>query len=506
MREYFSQRNWACYVLYVFLLYLALPAVAQQQAAKSVPSSISNIVGYYEHLPQGYATNTSQRYPLIIFLHGVGELAGNNATQINQNVLKNGIPNYIRNNQFPASFTVGGQSYSFIVLTPQFKVWPGSDDVNKLLAYAESVYRVDSSRVYVTGISMGGGVAWGVLSENAVKAKQYAAAAIVCGAWDPDSRPSLANVIAANNTPVWAFHNDNDPTVSSTWSKNWVKLINASVPAPNPPALLTIFQSNSHDAWTKAFDPAYKDPQTGTNVYEWMLKYKQGGAPNPVNGGRRIVVPRSRGNAIYYEDAKTALNVQPGDTLCINAGDYDFIHMGNLVGTAAKPIIIRNCGGLVRVGVNSTTTVASFLLPGGQYFKVEGDGHPGLRYGFDINGTSATGVKLFGLLFSSGASDFEVHHCYVHDAGMFLQAKTLQNCQQPQFLEGAFVMRNVKIHDLLCRNSAWEGFYIGNTHYLWDDGNCKSLKSHHLENLRCIIMTWRMWVVTGYRSRWRIWV
>src|SRR5690606_22706127 len=41
-----------------------------------------------------------------------------------------------------------------------------------------------------------------------------------------------------------------------------------------------------------------------------------------------------------------------------------------------------------------------------------------------------------------------------------------------------------KIHDLLCRRAAWEGFYIGNSHYLWDAGNCTGMKSHLVENLQ----------------------
>ncbi|GAA0560871.1 PKD domain-containing protein [Chitinophaga japonensis] len=451
-----------------------------------MPDSFTNLTGYYQHLPQDYAANPSKSYPLLIFVHGVGELAGAGATSLQTKVLRNGPPKLIEQGTFPASFTVNGQQFSFIVITPQFKVWPGAGDIHRLVAYLQQQLRVDASRLYVTGLSMGGGVAWGAISEVPSKAKQYAASVVVCGAYAPTQ--ALANNIAANNTPVWALHNDGDPTVPVSNSQGWVKYINAYTPTPNPPAKLTIFNSTSHDAWSKSYDPNFRE--NGMNVYEWMLQYTRGTGttpppttPPPATGNKRITVPPSSGRQVYYPDAMKSLNVQAGDTLCLAAGDYDYIHFGNLLGTAAKPIIIMNCGGLVRTGVNSTTTAASFVFSNSKYFKVEGTGDPSIEYGFDVNGTNRNGQKLFGFFFGNGSSDFDVHHAYVHDAGMFLQAKTLQQCGHPEWLEGAFVMRNVKIHHLLCRNSAWEGFYIGNTHYLWDNGTCQDMKSHHIENL-----------------------
>lgn len=480
-----SVRNRIRLLLLLSALSLYLNAVGQMKnVPKTLPASFTNMTGFYEALPQDYGANPSKKYPLLIVLHGVGELAGANGKSLEKKVLQNGPPRLIEKGTFPASFSVKGQQYSFIVITPQFKVWPASGDVHTLIAYLKTQLRIDDSRLYVTGLSMGGGVTWGALSENQAQAKKIAASVVVCGAWDP--QPKLADVIAEDNTPVWALHNDNDPTVPVAYSRGWVADINGHVPKPTPTARLTIFQSHSHDAWTKAYDPGYKE--NGMNVYEWMLQYTDGtvAAPPPPaapGANKTINVPANSFRQIYYPDVMKSLNVQPGDTLCIAAGDYDYIYFNNLVGTAAKPIIIKNCGGLVRVGVRSTASNGAFVLSRSKYFKIEGNGAPGITYGFDVNGTNAKGAIMYGFFLGDGCTDYDLHHVSIHDCGTFIQAKTIQQCKHPEWLEGSFVMRNVKIHDTKCRNSAWEGFYIGNTHYLFSEGSCKDMKSHHVENL-----------------------
>jgi len=478
-------RNRKRLLLLLSVLSLYLNAVGQMKnVPKSLPASFTNMTGYFEALPLDY-NSTSKKYPLLIVLHGVGELAGANGKKLEDKVLRNGPPRLIEKGTFPTSFSVKGQQHSFIVVTPQFKVWPASGDVHLLIAYLKTQLRIDDSRLYVTGLSMGGGVTWGALSEDQAKAKKIAASVVVCGAWDPQQR--LADVIAEDNTPVWALHNDNDPTVPVAYSEGWVKDINSHVPKPNPSAKLTIFQSRSHDAWTKAYDPNYKE--NGMNVYEWMLQYTDGtpAAPAPPanpGGNKTIYVPANSYRQLYYPDVMTSLNVKPGDTLCIAAGDYDYIYFNKLVGTADKPIIIKNCGGQVRVGVRSTASNGAFVLSRSKYFKIEGNGAPGITYGFDVNGTNAKGAIMYGFFLGDGCTDYDLHHVYIHDCGTFIQAKTIQQCAHPEWLEGSFVMRNVKIHDTKCRNSAWEGFYIGNTHYLFSEGSCKDMKSHHVENLQ----------------------
>lgn len=226
-----------------------------------------NIGGFYAALPARY-DSTTKDYPLLIFCHGVGELGSGSASSL-VTVLRNGPPRLINAGTFPPAFTVNGHSFSFIVLSPQFKNWPGADDINQLITYAIAHYRVDTTRVYLTGLSMGGGVTWDYAGSNKYDAKRVAAILPVCGAASPTRQK--ADTMAAVNLPVWALHNQNDPTVSSSNSVNFVSYINAATPVPDPAARLTIFPVSGHDAWSKAYDPAYTE--NGMNVYQWMLQY-----------------------------------------------------------------------------------------------------------------------------------------------------------------------------------------------------------------------------------------
>lgn len=468
------------------LLYTTLAVTAQQKAVSLAGTKVTNSGGYYEYVPPSYAASKDS-FPLLIFIHGIGEL-GNGTSELSA-VLRNGVPKLIDKGQFPTSFTVGGKAFSFIVASPQFKNIPSPVDVLSLVNYLKSKFRIDNKRIYVTGMSMGGGVTEDFASANDSYAQIPAAVVAVAGNMNPKQMTNAPKTLAKNDVPVWFLHNDNDPVVPSQYSKDWTSMMDSYSPSPNPQPKLTIFNASGHDAWSKAYDPSYKE--NGLNIYEWMLQYQQGGtvaAPPPSNGGgnggnKKVIAKNNVGNGMWYPDAMTAFNLKPGDTLCIPAGDYEFIQLGSLVGTAAKPIIIMNCGGVVRTGIKTLKTDVSFSIMGGKFLHINGSGTPGVEYGFDVNGQNLLGIKMQGVYLGSGSTDIDIHNFYIHDVMSFLVAKTTQDCANPQFWEGAYVMKNVKIHHIKGRYSDAEGFYIGNTHYILDFALCKNIKSHHLQNL-----------------------
>ena len=223
----------------------------------------ANTGGYMEALPARY-DSTTKKYPLLIFIHGVGEL-GNGTTQLEKadNV---GTPAYIKQGKFPANFVVNGKNYSFIVISPQFKAWPSPKDVNDLIDHVIGKYRIDTSRMYVSGLSMGGGATW----EYAVAyGKRVAAVAPLCGASGPND--SKAQKIVQAGLAVWAFHNKDDGTVTYKNSEGYVTKINSFNPSIK--ARLTLWPTGGHDAWSKATNPTYKE--NNMNVYEWMLQYSR---------------------------------------------------------------------------------------------------------------------------------------------------------------------------------------------------------------------------------------
>ena len=253
----------------LFLSFAFNTAVRSQQVFKTTKTSV---IAYLEYLPQDYHLN-SNKYPVVIFLHGIGERGTNTQdttllSQSIQEVAKLGPPMYVKNgNQFP-----------FILISPQLKNnygnWP-SNYVLEVINYIKTYLRIDEKRIYLTGLSLGGGGAWWTAQDYP---ELFAALAPVCGG---RNTPSMACAIASESLPVWAFHGDKDSIVPLSRSINMVNAINDCVPAPDPKAKITIYPGVAHNAWTYAYkiDNSIHDP----NVYEWMLSFK-----NTVNAGNRI--------------------------------------------------------------------------------------------------------------------------------------------------------------------------------------------------------------------------
>ncbi|HWB91949.1 MAG TPA: T9SS type A sorting domain-containing protein [Puia sp.] len=255
--------------------YFAAPSYAQVQTARYVSTS-ANSNGFYEYLPAGYSSG-AKKYPLLVFLNGIGEL-GNGGSDLPK-VLDNGPPQLISQGKFPTSFTVNGQTFSFIVISPQFVAWPSDGDVNAVINYALANYRVDTSRIYLTGLSMGGGATWSYAS-NSQYAGMLAAIVPIAGGNLWGGAPA-ATAMAVNNLPIFAAANLNDPTVPSSYTVSDVQLINSIVPAINPPALDTIYNASGHGGWQTTYDPN-TNLHNGLNVYQWMLQYSRSAVSGPI--------------------------------------------------------------------------------------------------------------------------------------------------------------------------------------------------------------------------------
>jgi predicted peptidase len=231
---------------------------------KAVSFSVSNgIPGYQLALPARY-DSTTKNYPLLIFVHGTGEI-GNGNTDL-WKVANIGVSALIRDKKFPPSFVVDGKNYSFIVASPQFSEWPTPGDLNSLIDHLVSKYRIDQNRVYVSGLSMGGGASWDFA---AAFNNRVAAIVPICGASQPSD--TKASKIASGKIAVWAFHNMDDGVVTVYNTIGFIEKINALNPAI--PAKSTLWANGGHDAWNRATDPGYKE--NGLNMYEWMLKWSR---------------------------------------------------------------------------------------------------------------------------------------------------------------------------------------------------------------------------------------
>ncbi|MEO8109751.1 MAG: fibronectin type III domain-containing protein [Ginsengibacter sp.] len=221
---------------------------------------------FYEYLPKGYSPASSQKYPLLIFSHGTGENGDGSPAQLPR-VLVHGTPQQISQGVFPDSFVVNGQTFRYIVISPQYTTVPVESDMQQIINYAVAHYNVDINRIYLTGLSQGGGIVFRYCGYSLAYAKRIAAIVTAAEASTPTT--SRANNIAAANIAVWATHNNGDPTVPVSNTINFVNMINAAPTPPNPLAKMTIFQSNTHDAWTQTYNLNFK--QNNLTVYEWLL-------------------------------------------------------------------------------------------------------------------------------------------------------------------------------------------------------------------------------------------
>lgn len=294
----------------IAMLAFALPGKLSAQVQTARYTKIAtNANAFYEYLPQGYNPSGSEKYPFILFIHGSGEVGAGTSSTLPA-VLRNGIPKLINQGKFPTSFSVNGQSFKFIVFSPQFTKWPSATDVDAIINYAIANYKVDPARIYITGLSMGGGVTceYATNPGNTNYAKRTAAIVSVSGV--TSATDARGKVVASTNLPVWSLHNSGDPTVSVTTTEKFIDVILAQNPPPNPLPKKTIFQASGHDAWSKAYDPNYRED--GKNVYEWMLQYKRDGstpAPAPnvapkVNAGTDITI-QLPANAVQLSGSAT---------------------------------------------------------------------------------------------------------------------------------------------------------------------------------------------------------
>lgn len=286
----------------IFMLIFSLNSFAQVQ--KPVYTSMTPISnGYYEYLPQGYNNNPNEKFPLLIFVHGLGE-CGNGTTELSK-VLTNGTPRLINQGTFPTSFTSGGQTFKFIILSPQFTNWPGYAQIYDILNYAVTHYKVDIDRIYLTGLSMGGGCVWEYAGFSKAFAERVAAIVPVCGA--SGSTQERINNMADANLPVWATHNNTDPTVNVIFTNQYVDGMNSAPHPPNPLAKKSIFYDiNGHDAWSRTYDPNYRE--NGMNVYEWMLSYKRNFSALPVTGMQFSANKKTNASALLSWSTYSEIN------------------------------------------------------------------------------------------------------------------------------------------------------------------------------------------------------
>ncbi|MDA0811892.1 MAG: GDSL-type esterase/lipase family protein [Verrucomicrobia bacterium] len=291
-------------------------AFAQEQAglAPFAPFEEKSLIytgGAYSEEPFRYlllkpdAIEEGKQYPLVLFLHGAGE---------------RGDDNRIQTAHFPTLFKEEGfrKRFPCFLIAPQCRTdqrwtqtsWedtsPPSSKVPTTAQMDVAIQAllttldgnpIDRSRIYLTGLSMGGYGSWDLAVR---KSDWFAAVAPICGGGDADLAHRLTT------TPVWAYHGDVDWVVPVRRSRDMIAAIRQSGGIPR----YTEVPGRGHDSWV----PAYSD--NSNHLLTWMFQQRLasidqrplagiealGSAHSPLAKGERIV---------FLGDSLTAAGVGP---------------------------------------------------------------------------------------------------------------------------------------------------------------------------------------------------
>ena len=169
------------------------------------------------------------------------------------------------------------QRLPLIVIGPQsggIQPWWRGEEVRKVLKHVMGTYRIDPSKRYVAGISMGGRSAWW-LAKNF--SNEFAALVPVSG-WAGDVSRSCD---VFRGMAVWAFHGALDPLIGLSAGRKPVDALSACTPAIEPAPRITVLDDAGHGQWRRVFESEHYDANEGadgalySNIYRWMLTFSR---------------------------------------------------------------------------------------------------------------------------------------------------------------------------------------------------------------------------------------
>jgi predicted esterase len=227
--------------IFITLFFLSTSFTAkifsQQTAQKFIRET-----DYLLSLPDSYNSDTSVKWPLVIFLHGSGE-RGNDLEKVKMHG--------------PPKLVAAGKKFPFILISPQAKNEENGWDAEQLyqmLLSVKQTYRVDADRIYLTGLSMGGFGTWALAINHP---EEFAAIIPICGGGD------TAKIWKLRNTPVWCFHGALDNVVPIARDEQMVNALKTY----NPSVKFTVYPDLYHNSWERTYD--------NDSVYTWLLAHKK---------------------------------------------------------------------------------------------------------------------------------------------------------------------------------------------------------------------------------------
>lgn len=230
------------YKLGLVLLFISVLGFAQSETTGKLKTVVvtNYELGYVLHKP----ANTKDKKPLIVFISGDGE----KGTDI-EKIKVHGPLKYLKTNTLDA-----------YVLAPQCKEQENWDteSIYELILKIQKENKIDSERIYVTGLSSGGWASWNLAFAHP---DLFAANVPVAGFVD---LIQLEKTCEIANIPTRIFHGLLDDVVKVDYAISVYKELKK---CNAKDVQLTIFDDAGHDSWTRV----YNNPE----IYDWMLKQKK---------------------------------------------------------------------------------------------------------------------------------------------------------------------------------------------------------------------------------------
>jgi dienelactone hydrolase len=199
--------------------------------------------GYLLYLPDGYAEDTQNKWPLIFFLHGAGDCGKN------LQILAKASPYMYIRQKGPLPAVIAAPLFAEKCdqsLLPEAFLEGSLDAI-----LAE--YRVDPDRIYLTGLSLGGEATYRLALH---RPETFAALAPLCGFLMNANAKEMQKI---KNIPVWAIHGADDTIVKPDWGQQPVNALKEA----GGTVKFTLLPGHDHDVWTDTYsDPAF---------YDWLL-------------------------------------------------------------------------------------------------------------------------------------------------------------------------------------------------------------------------------------------
>jgi len=257
-------------VLTLFLAFVMtnLPAQFQQLYEKKEFISGGDTLRYRILYPLNY--NADKKYPLVLFLHGAGERGNDNEAQLTHGA-KLFADSMIRQ-QFPAIVvfpqcpredfwaritrdTNKKDSLGSFAFPSEQPIGKSLGLVNQLLDTLVAGNTINTKKIYLAGLSMGGMGTFELLWR---KPKFFAAAIPICGGGDPQKV-----TVYGRKFPIWIFHGGSDPVVPVSNSR----LMYNTLQTARAKVKYTEYPGVGHDSWTNAFSEA--------ELLPWLFRQKK---------------------------------------------------------------------------------------------------------------------------------------------------------------------------------------------------------------------------------------